>query len=72
VIKTIRACSSINYLVYVSCDKSGLISNGADLGRAASNTMKGLPFKPVKAVGVDMFPHCDGLELVVLFERIKS
>lgn len=32
--------------------------------------MKGLPFRPVKAIPVDMFPHTNHCELVVLFERV--
>lgn len=31
----------------------------------------GEPFVAVSAVGVDMFPHTNHKELVILFERIK-
>lgn len=37
-----------------------------------SNRMKGLPFRPVKAVPVDLFPHSPHCELVLVFERISS
>lgn len=40
------------------------------LCRPRSNRVKGLPFRPVRAIPVDMFPHTSHCELVVLFERI--
>ena len=40
------------------------------LCRPRSNRVKGLPFRPVRAIPVDMFPHTPHCELVVLFERI--
>ncbi len=32
----------------------------------------GIPFKPVRAVPVDMFPHTPHCELAVLFERARE
>ena len=34
--------------------------------------MKGLPFCPVRAIPIDMFPHTQHCELVILFRRILS
>lgn len=34
--------------------------------------MVGKPFRPVQALAVDMFPHTELCELVVLLERIDS
>jgi len=34
--------------------------------------MTGTPFRPVQAIAVDMFPHTEHCELVVLLERINS
>ena len=42
------------------------------LCRRESNRVKGLPFRPVKAIPVDLFPHTNHCELVLLFERLKS
>ena len=39
------------------------------LCRATSKSSPGLPFKPVKVTAVDMFPHTDCVEVVMLFER---
>merc|ERR1711879_185378 len=60
-------------LVFVSCDHiNGLIQNGSALCRATSNASPGIPFKPVKVTAVDMFPHTDCVEVVMLFERDTS
>lgn len=32
----------------------------------------GVPFKPIRAVPVDMFPHTPHCELAVLFERARE
>ena len=31
--------------------------------------MPGTPFRPTRCIAVDMFPHTDNLEAVMLFER---
>lgn len=74
----IRACERINTLIYVSCDQNGLVSNISGLCKPASKKMKGRPFKPIKvkeiplkfqAISVDLFPHTEGVERVILFQR---
>ena len=44
----------------------------SSLCRRQSNRIKGIPFRPVKAIPVDLFPHTRYCELVVLFERVDS
>lgn len=39
------------------------------LCRNVSKTMKGEPFRPIKCVGVDMFPGTSEMEVVMVFER---
>ena len=39
------------------------------LCRATSKSSPGIPFKPVKVTAVDMFPHTNSVEVVMLFER---
>lgn len=33
--------------------------------------MKGTPFRPVKAVAVDLFPQTPHCEMLILFERVE-
>ena len=42
------------------------------LCRNVSNRLKGLPFRPVRAIPVDMFPHTSHCELLLLFERLPE
>lgn len=62
----------IKRLVYISCNPSNLVGNAVGLCRPKSNAFRGAPFKPVKAVGVDMFPYTEHVELVMLFHRIQN
>lgn len=41
------------------------------LCRAPSNRVKGVPFRPVKAVAVDLFPQTPHCEMLILFERVE-
>ena len=54
-------------LVYVSCNPDTLASNMIDLCKPGG--MGGDPFCPVKAMAVDLFPHTEHCEAVVMFER---
>ena len=40
------------------------------LSRPKSNSYRGRPFVPRAAVPVDMFPHTNRCELILLFERL--
>jgi tRNA (uracil-5-)-methyltransferase len=42
------------------------------LCRPVSRKQPGAPFRPVRAAGVDMFPHTGLCELVVLLERVPE
>lgn len=41
------------------------------LCRAPSNRVRGIPFRPVKAVAVDLFPQTPHCEMLILFERVE-
>ena len=69
VIRALRACRALEHLVYVSCSPASLTNDAVVLCRPASKTTFGMPFHPVKAVGVDMFPQTKHLEMVMLFTR---
>jgi len=72
VIKALRGAKEIERIVYVSCNHTAWVDQaralccpaGVDSGRTP-----GEPFRPVRANGVDLFPHTSHVELVVLFER---
>lgn len=68
-IEHIRNFERIEKLVYVSCSPKSVFKNFLDLCRPSSRTLHGRPFTPKKAVAVDLFPHTNHMELVVLFER---
>jgi len=68
-IQQIRGCAAIERLIYVSCNPRSLVNDGATLCKMQSNKFPGIPFVPVKAIAVDLFPHTPHCELVVLFER---
>ena len=69
-VKAIRAASEIHTLVYVSCDANAAMQSLIDLGRPPSNTYRGDPFIPKRVVPVDLFPHTNHIELVILYERM--
>lgn len=55
--------------MYISCNPQRAQRNWIELGRPESKQYKGEPFYPVSAVAVDMFPHTNHTEMIVLFER---
>ena len=71
VISVLRASGEIESLVYVSCDSSNKLAQGniVDLCRDTSKSLRGSPFRVVKAQPIDMFPHTPHFELVVLLLR---
>lgn len=71
VIKSLRKCKSINKIIYVSCNPTeSLMNNLEDLCVCETSTLKGKPYYPVKCVGVDLFPHTNHCEMIMLFNRI--
>ncbi|KAG7167660.1 tRNA (uracil(54)-C(5))-methyltransferase homolog [Homarus americanus] len=76
VIQTIRQCEAINKLIYISCKPDGFaMENFVSLGSTRSTGVKkdhSAPFVPRYAVPVDMFPHTDHVELVLLFDRVTN
>lgn len=70
VIETIRACSAINKLLYVSCSPNQAANNLVSFCRPESKRFQGTPFKTVRAVPVDLFPHTHHCELIIELVRI--
>uniref|UniRef100_A0ACB8FYH9 tRNA methyltransferase 2 n=1 Tax=Sphaerodactylus townsendi TaxID=933632 RepID=A0ACB8FYH9_9SAUR len=71
VILAIRKAKHLKKLIYVSCNARGAMNNFVDLCRAPTNRVKGSPFRPVRAMAVDLFPHTMHWELILYFERIE-
>ena len=69
VIRALRMCRPLTHLIYVSCSPGSLANDAEVLCRPESKTTRGMPFHPVQGVGVDMFPHTEHLEMVMLFTR---
>ncbi|RHZ45268.1 hypothetical protein Glove_682g22 [Diversispora epigaea] len=72
VIKALRNCQAIDYFLYISCDYNLATQNFIDLCRPSTNAFTGIPFKPVRAVGVDLFPHAKQVELLIEFHRDEN
>ncbi|XP_052510325.1 tRNA (uracil-5-)-methyltransferase homolog A [Budorcas taxicolor] len=67
----VRRAENVRRLLYVSCNPRAAMGNFVDLCRAPSNRVKGTPFRPVKAVAVDLFPQTPHCEMLILFERVE-
>jgi len=72
VLRTIRMTSDISRLVYVSCNPTTCAQNVSRLCRGKTKRFQGTPFKPVKCIAVDMFPHTPHTEMVLLLERVQD
>ncbi|KAM4808114.1 tRNA (uracil-5-)-methyltransferase homolog A [Rhinophrynus dorsalis] len=72
VIIAIRKAEHLKRLIYVSCNPKAAMNNFVDLCRAPSNRVKGRPFRPIRALPVDLFPQTPHCELIILFERMEQ
>ncbi|XP_077016515.1 tRNA (uracil-5-)-methyltransferase homolog A isoform X1 [Tamandua tetradactyla] len=71
VLLAVRRAENLRRLLYISCNPRAAMGNFVDLCRAPSNRVKGMPFRPVKAVAVDLFPQTPHCEMLILFERVE-
>jgi len=71
VLHALRAETRLRRLVYVSCNPESMALNCADLctPQGPRGDSGGAPFRPVKAMAVDLFPHTPHCEAVLLLER---
>ncbi|KAJ3191293.1 tRNA methyltransferase 2 [Irineochytrium annulatum] len=69
VIQAVRACEAIQRVIYVSCDFKQAFSNVIDLCRPPTNKHRGTPFRPARAVPVDLFPNSKPCELLMEYRR---
>ncbi|KAK2902457.1 tRNA (uracil-5-)-methyltransferase homolog A [Channa argus] len=71
VILAIRRADNLKRLVYVACNAKAAMNNFIDLCRAPSNRVHGAPFRPVRAMAVDLFPQTMHMEMLLLLERVE-
>ena len=73
VIKALRNEFTLQRIVYVSCNPTGsLVKDAALLCTPCTKKYRGLPFKITSAQPVDMFPHTDHCEMVMVFDRMTQ
>ncbi|KAF7651837.1 hypothetical protein LDENG_00104830 [Lucifuga dentata] len=70
VILAIRRGEHVKRLVYVACNAKAAMTNFIDLCRAPSNRVHGAPFRPVRAMAIDLFPQTLHVEMLLLLERV--
>uniref|UniRef100_A0A665X2U4 tRNA (uracil(54)-C(5))-methyltransferase n=1 Tax=Echeneis naucrates TaxID=173247 RepID=A0A665X2U4_ECHNA len=70
VILAIRRAEHLKRLIYVACNAKAAMNNFIDLCRAPSNRVHGAPFRPVRAMAVDLFPQTIHVEMLLLLERV--
>jgi tRNA (uracil-5-)-methyltransferase len=68
VLMAMLSCSALKRIVYVSCNPDTLVSNAVTLCTPCPNSGHDA-FVPVKAMAVDLFPHTNHCEAVMLLER---
>lgn len=72
VIRAVRESQQIEKVIFISCDPKQAMQNFIGLCRPTSNRFKGMPFKPSRAVSIDLFPHTDHCEMMIEFVRLKE
>ena len=73
VLKALRTCKGLNRLVYVSCNAVSQMKDMQFLCYATEKKKRSAPpFKPIKCIGADLFPHTSHVESIIFFEREES
>ncbi|TNV80921.1 hypothetical protein FGO68_gene17410 [Halteria grandinella] len=69
VLKALRTCKGLDRLVYVSCNPQSQMKDMQALCYAEEKKRRAPAFKPIRAIGADLFPHTNHIESIVMFER---
>ena len=71
VLTALRRENRLKHLVYVSCNANTMATNVIDLcaPQGADGNGGGAPFTPAKALALDLFPHTEHVEAILLLER---
>lgn len=67
-LNSLRNCEMLKRIVYISCEADSLVQNARKCLFNERDT-RTKPFYPTNYFGVDMFPHTDRCEIVMLMER---
>ncbi|KAI8883504.1 S-adenosyl-L-methionine-dependent methyltransferase, partial [Backusella circina FSU 941] len=69
VLRTLRSNECISRLIFICSDPKQFLDGFYSICRPSTDKIKGLPFKPKRAVVVDIAPHTDKQQ--VLFEFVR-
>lgn len=61
---------SLKNFRYVSCNPKSLVMDTLPLCKPVTKRFENAPFVPTFLSGVDMFPHTELIESVVIFQRV--
>eukprot|EP01068_Selenidium_serpulae_P012052 Selendium_serpulae@DN5761_c0_g1_i1.p1 len=70
VLEALRKCTAIDRLVYVSCNPDSMVADAKRLCTPSEDCRN--VFIPVRAVGVDMFPHTYHVETILHMVRYRE
>lgn len=67
VLAALRATPGVRRLVYIACNPDSLAKDATAL--CAPGGLRGDPFAPVRCAALDLFPHTEHVEMVLVMER---
>ena len=70
--KLLRMETRIQRIIYVSCNSASAVNDAIRLCQTPSKKTVGCPFKPIKTIGVDLFPQTDHIEMIMHLQRCKD
>jgi tRNA (uracil-5-)-methyltransferase len=71
-LRALRSCERIEQIVYVSCNPRSMSADVLSLMRHETSKRPGRPFRVHRTDLVDMFPHTEHCEAVVLLKRCSA
>lgn len=69
VLRALRNTRRLRRVVYISCNPASMAENVERLMKPPSNNFRHAPYACKRAAVVDLFPHTEHMEMVVLLER---
>mmetsp|Transcript_14962 Transcript_14962/g.36633 ORF Transcript_14962/g.36633 Transcript_14962/m.36633 type:complete len:807 (-) Transcript_14962:435-2855(-) len=72
VLKTLRNCSGLNHILYISCNAKSMMEDVKNLVQPCTRQKRGAPFRAVRVKPFDLFPHTMHFEMIMLLTRDHS